>query len=91
MARQSSKDKATAIALGWSQRVDLPAYVYKTARGWRWAADRIIANSASAVVETVDANTLRAHLRRAGSKSTDAKSAASRANGRKGGRPRKSR
>jgi hypothetical protein len=89
MAKQSSKDRATAAALTWSRRVDMPAYVYQTARGWKWAADKIIANTASATVETVDTNTLRAHLRRAGSARTDRKITAARENGRKGGRPRK--
>jgi hypothetical protein len=88
MAKQASKDKAIAAATAWSSRVDLPAYVYKTERGWKWAADRIIANMASALVETIDTNALRAHLRKAGSAKTAAKASASAENGKKGGRPK---
>jgi len=89
MVRQASKDRAAGAALAWSKRVDLPAYVYKTARGWKWAADRTIAHMASATVETIDANALRNHLRRAGSVKTERKARASAENGKKGGRPRK--
>lgn len=77
----TSKDRATKDALAWSTRVDMPAYIYKTKRGWKWAADRIIANMASAMVETVDGNALRNHLRKAGSVKTDRKAKASRENG----------
>jgi hypothetical protein len=90
MARQTSKDRAASAALAWSTRVDMPAYIYKTARGWRWAVDRTIACMASAMVEVVDGNTLRSHLRKAGSVRTERKSRSSAENGKKGGRPRQS-
>lgn len=89
MPKQTSKDKATAAALEWSRRVDLPAYVYKMERGWKWVADRIIASMASATVEIVDANALRVHLRKAGSIKTQRKARSSARNGKRGGRPRK--
>jgi len=89
MSKQTSKERMYAAALAYSRRLDLPAYIYKMARGWKFAADRIIASMASATVETVDANTLRDHLRKAGSARSERKSAASRENGKRGGAPRK--
>ena len=90
MAKQTSKEKAIGVAMGWSRRVDLPAYIYETEKGWKWAADKIIAHSRSANVETVDANALRNHLRKAGSAKSKRKARTSAENGKKGGRPRKS-
>jgi len=88
MAKQTSRDRAASAALAWSTRVDMPAYIYKTAHGWKWAADKTIASMASATVEVVDGNALRAHLRKAGSAKSAAKAASSRQNGKRGGRPR---
>ena len=48
------KSNAKKVAMDWSARVDLPCYVYKKSNGWYVAMDRIIANSRSAIVETVD-------------------------------------
>ena len=89
MPKQTSKERMYAAALAYSRRLDLPAYIYKMARGWKFAADRTIAHMASATVETVDINALRNHLRKAGSVRTERKARASRENGKKGGRPRK--
>jgi len=53
-ARCKSKDRAVAAALLWSKHMDMPAYIYLTAQGWKWAASHTITHTASAVVETVD-------------------------------------
>jgi len=49
-----TKHKMIADAVAWSARVNMPAYIYKTARGWKWTVDRRIAHMESATVETVD-------------------------------------
>ena len=88
MAKQTSYDRIKTNALAYSKRLDLPCWIYETARGWKFAADRIIAHMASANVETIDANALRSHLRNAGSVKSKGKAASSRENGKLGGRPR---
>jgi|GEM_PF-5168327 len=92
MTKQMSYERIKTAALAWSRRLDLPCWIYKTARGWKFAADRTIAHMASATVETIDANALRVHLRKAGSVKTDRKARASAENGKRppnpGSKPR---
>lgn len=48
------KKQAIEIATEWSNRVDMPACVYKMCNGWHWAADRTIANMRSAIVIVIN-------------------------------------
>lgn len=47
------KETVFREAQKWADRTGLNAWVYKTPRGWKWAADFTIARMASATIEKI--------------------------------------